>query len=313
MKYKIAIQMDDIEKIDYEFDSSFMIALEAQKRNYEIFYYNPDDLFINAGTVKAKGFFLELIDEKQNYFKFLSNKIEVKLEEFKFIFLRQDPPFNMHYITSTYLLDCLPPSTKVINNPTAVRNSAEKILPFKFKEFIPPTLISQSVDEIKKFFKTHNDIIIKPLYGNGGEGIYRSKASNIEGIDTSGNYLEMPIMLQKYIPEISKGDRRLIFFDGEYVGSVSRIPLKGSIKANFHAGGKAKKTGLVFRDQQIIERLGEQFKKLDLFFVGIDIIGDYLTEINVTSPTGIKQINKLNNVKLEQVFWDKLEAKYKIV
>ena len=178
---------------------------------------------------------------------------------------------------------------------------------------MPPSLISQSVDEIKNFFKVHKDIITKPLYGNGGEGIHRSQDGLLKGIDIQGDYLEMPIMVQKYIPEISEGDRRIIFFDGDYVGSVARIPSEGSIKANFHAGGSAKKTGLVFRDQQIIDKLGEELKKLDLFFVGIDIIGDYLTEINVTSPTGIKQINKLNNVKLEQVFWDKLEAKYKLV
>ena len=313
MKNKIAIQMDDIKTIDYDFDSSFVIGLEGQKRNYELFYYHPNDIFIDSGVVKAKGFFLELMDQKVNYFRFLSEKIEVKLEEFKFIFLRQDPPFNMHYITSTYLLDCLPKSTIVINNSTAVRNAAEKILPYKFKEFMPPTLISQRVEEIKIFFNRHKDIITKPLYGNGGEGIHRSKNERIEGINIDREYLEMPIMAQKYIPEISEGDRRIIFFDGNYVGSVARIPSEGSIKANFHAGGSAKKTGLVFRDQQIIEALGSELKKLDLFFVGIDIIGDYLTEINVTSPTGIKQINKLNNVKLEQVFWDQLEAKYKIV
>ena len=178
---------------------------------------------------------------------------------------------------------------------------------------MPPTLISQSVDEIKNFFKVHKDIITKPLYGNGGEGIHRSQDGLLEGIDIQGDYLEMPIMAQKYIPEISEGDRRIIFFDGDYVGSVARIPLQGSIKANFHAGGLAKKTGLVFRDQQIIEALGKELKKMDLFFVGIDIIGNFLTEINVTSPTGIKQINKLNDIKLEKVFWDKLEAKYKIV
>ena len=313
MKNKIAIQMDNIKTIDYDFDSSFVIGLEGQKRNYELFYYHPNDIFIDSGVVKAKGFFLELMDQKVNYFRFLSEKIEVKLEEFKFIFLRQDPPFNMHYITSTYLLDCLPKSTTVINNPAAVRNAAEKILPYKFKEFMPPTLISQRVEEIKIFFNRHKDIITKPLYGNGGEGIHRSKNEHIEGINIDREYLEMPIMAQKYIPEISEGDRRIIFFDGNYVGSVARIPSEGSIKANFHAGGSAKKTGLVFRDQQIIEALGSELKKLDLFFVGIDIIGDYLTEINVTSPTGIKQINKLNNVKLEQVFWDQLEAKYKIV
>jgi glutathione synthase len=219
----------------------------------------------------------------------------------------------MHYITSTYILDCLPKSTTVVNNPTSVRNAAEKILPFKFKEFMPATLISQSVEEIKSFFKIYKDIIKKPLYGNGGEGINRSKDEKLTGFDIDGEYLDMPIMAQKYIPEINEGDRRIIFFDGDYVGSVARIPEEGSIKANFHAGGSAKKTGLVFRDKQIIDKLGQDLKKLDLFFVGIDIIGDYLTEINVTSPTGIKQINKLNNVKLEQVFWDKLEAKYKIV
>ena len=313
MKNKIAIQMDDIKKIDFDFDSSFIIGLEGQSRNYDTFYYHPNDLFIDQGKVKAKGFFIELIDEKTNYYKFLSDKIEVKLEEFKFIFLRQDPPFNMHYITSTFILDCLPKSTIVINKPSSVRNAAEKILPFKFKEFMPPTLISQSVNEIKNFFRVYQDIITKPLYGNGGEGIHRSQEGFLEGIDIHGDYLEMPIMAQKYIPEISEGDRRIIFFDGDYVGSVARIPLQGSIKANFHAGGLAKKTGLVFRDQQIIQALGIELKKMDLFFVGIDIIGNYLTEINVTSPTGIKQINKLNNIKLEEVFWDKLEAKYKIV
>ena len=175
MKNKIAIQMDDIKTIDFDFDSSFIIGLEGQRRNYDLFYYHPDDLFIDQGEVKAKGFFLELFDQKKNYYKFLSDKTVINLEEFKFIFLRQDPPFNMHYITSTYLLDCLPKSTKVINNPSSVRNAAEKILPFQFKEFMPPTLISQRVEEIKFFFKLHQDIITKPLYGNGGEGIHRSQ------------------------------------------------------------------------------------------------------------------------------------------
>ncbi len=313
MNKKIAIQMDDIKLIDYAFDSSFMIGLEGQKRNYEIFYYHPNDLFIDSGIVKARGFYVEFFEQDKNYYKFLSEKIEINLVEFKFIFLRQDPPFNMHYITSTYLLDCLPNSTVVINNPTSVRNCTEKILPFKFKEFMPPTLISQNIRDIKNFLNTHKDVITKPLYGNGGEGINRSNNGNLVGIETVSEYLHMPIIVQKYIPEIQEGDRRIIFFDGEYVGSVSRIPIEGSIKANFHAGGIAKKTDLVFRDSEIIQAVGAELKELDLFFVGIDIIGNFLTEINVTSPTGIKQINQLNNVKLEQVFWDKLEAKYKIV
>jgi len=313
MRHKIAIQMDDIRTIDYAFDSSFMIGLEGQKRNYELFFYHPNDLFVDSGIVKANGFYIELFEQDKDYFKFLSDKIEIELAEFSFIFLRQDPPFNMHYITSTYLLDCLPKNTIVINNPTAVRNCTEKILPFRFKEFMPPTLISQKVDDINIFLNIHKDIITKPLYGNGGEGIHRSKEGYLNGLDTVSEYFEMPIMAQKYIPEIIEGDRRIIFIDGEYVGSVARIPSKGSIKANFHAGGVAKKTDLVYRDKEIVQVIGKELKELDLFFVGIDIIGNYLTEINVTSPTGIKQINNLNNVKLEQVFWDKLEAKYKIV
>ena len=313
MRHKIAIQMDDIKTIDYDYDSSFMIGLEGQKRNYELFVYHPNDLFLDLGIVKANGFYIELIDQDTDYFKLISDKIEIELAEFSFIFLRQDPPFNMHYITTTDLLDCLPKNTIVVNNPTSVRNCADKILPFKFKEFMPPTVISQKVDDINIFLNIHKDIITKPLYGNGGEGIHRSKEGHLEGLDTDRQYFEMPIMAQKYIPEIIDGDRRIIFIDGEYVGSVARIPSKGSIKANFHAGGLAKKTELVYRDKEIVNTIGKELKELDLFFVGIDIIGNFLTEINVTSPTGIKQINKLNNVKLEQVFWDKLEAKYKIV
>ena len=313
MRHKIAIQMDDIRTIDYAFDSSFMIGLEGQKRNYELFFYHPNDLFVDSGIVKANGFYIELFEQGKDYIKFLSDKIEIELAEFSFIFLRQDPPFNMHYITSTYLLDCVPKNTIVINNPTAVRNCTEKILPFRFKEFMPPTLISQKVDDINIFLNIHKDIITKPLYGNGGEGIHRSKEGHLEGLDIASEYFEMPIIAQKYIPEITEGDRRIIFIDGEYAGSVARIPSKGSIKANFHAGGVAKKTDLVYRDKEIVEVIGKELKELDLFFVGIDIIGNYLTEINVTSPTGIKQINNLNNVKLEEVFWDKLEAKYKIV
>ena len=313
MNKKIAIQMDDIKMIDYAFDSSFMIGLEGQKRNYELFYYHPNDLFIDSGIVKARGFYIELFEQDENYFKFVSEKIEINLDEFKFIFLRQDPPFNMHYITTTYLLDCLPDSTVVINNPTSVRNCTEKILPFKFKEFMPPTLITQNIRDIENFLNIHKDVITKPLYGNGGVGINRSNNGSLEGIQTANEYLDMPLIVQKYIPEINEGDRRIIFFDGQYVGSVARIPIEGSIKANFHAGGIAQKTDLVFRDSEIIKVLGAELKELDLFFVGIDIIGNFLTEINVTSPTGIKQINQLNNVKLEEVFWDKLEAKYKIV
>ncbi len=312
MKKKIAIQMDKIESIDYEFDTSFLIGYEAQQRNYEIFYYNPSDLIINKNSVQATGYYLQLNLDPNNYYKYTSEKIKIDLENFNFIFLRQDPPFDMNYITSTYILDLLPNKTKVINHPTAVRNATEKLFAFKFKEFMPPTIVTKNINDIRKFLESVDEIITKPLYGNGGIGIHKFNKKNFNP-DILKKYLHLPIMIQKYIKEINQGDRRLIFIDGDYYGSVARIPKEGDIKANFHAGGTPSKTDLVFRDKEIIDILGPQLKKNNLFFVGIDIIGDYLTEINVTSPTGIKQINKLNNVSLEKVFWDKLEAKYKLV
>ena len=312
MNNQIAIQMDKIESIDFEFDTSFLIGYEAQQRNYKIFYYNPSDLIINNGNVQANGYYLELNSDKNNYFKYTSEKIIVDLENFDFIFLRQDPPFDINYITTTYILDLLPNTTKVINNPTAVRNATEKLFTFNFKEFMPPTIVTKNVLDIHKFLDNFDQIITKPLYGNGGVGIHRFSKNNFDP-DILKQYLHLPIMVQKYINEIDQGDRRLIFIDGEYCGSVARIPKEGNIKANFHAGGIPSKTDLVFRDKEIVETVGPQLINKNLFFVGIDIIGDYLTEINVTSPTGIKQINQLNSVNLEKVFWDKLEAKYKLV
>ncbi len=312
MKNQIAIQMDNIETIDYEFDSSFLIGYEAQLRNYSIFYYNPNDLFINNGNVQATGSYVKLNLDQNDYFKYTSDRITLDLKEFNFIFLRQDPPFDMNYITSTYILDLLPETTKVINNPTAVRNATEKLFAFNFKDFMPPTIVSKNINDIQNFLDHVGEIITKPLYGNGGIGIHRFNKNNFDP-SILKQYLHLPIMIQKYIKEIDQGDRRLIIIDGEYCGSVARIPKDGDIKANFHAGGIPNKTDLVYRDKEIINVVGPKLLSNNLFFVGIDIIGDYLTEVNVTSPTGIKQINTLNNVNLEKVFWDKLEAKYKLV
>ncbi len=304
--------MDQIENIDYEFDTSFLIGYEAQNRNYDIFYYNPHNLKIKDGKVLAKGRYLQLNLNENEYFNYTSELITVDLNNFSFIFLRQDPPFDMNYITSTYILDLLHYETKIINNPTSVRNATEKLFTFNFNEFMTPTIVTKDIEDIKNFLDDVDEIITKPLYGNGGIGIHRFNKKNFD-IDILKQYLDLPIMVQKYIKEINQGDRRLIFIDGEYCGSVARIPKDGDIKANFHAGGIPSKTGLVFRDKEIIDIVGPELRKNDLFFVGIDIIGDYLTEVNVTSPTGIRQINALNDVNLEKVFWDKLEAKYKLV
>ena len=312
MKKQIAIQMDKIESIDYEFDTSFLIGYEAQQRNYDIFYYNPSDLIIKNNNVQASGFYVKLNLDEKDYFNYISKKITLDLKIFKYIFLRQDPPFDMNYITSTYILDLLPNSSMVINNPKAVRNATEKLFTFNFKEFMPSTIVTKNIHEINKFLDNIGEIITKPLYGNGGVGIHRFNKNNFNP-DILKQYLDLPIMVQEYIKEIDQGDRRLIIIDGEYCGSVARIPKDGDIKANFHAGGIPSKTDLVFRDKEIIDVVGPKLREKNLFFVGIDIIGDYLTEINVTSPTGIKQINTLNNDNLEKVFWDKLEAKYKLV
>ncbi len=312
MNKQIAIQMDNIELIDYEFDTSFIIGYEAQQRSYKIFYYNPSELLINNGNVQASGYYIKLNLDQNDYYEYTSEKTKVDLKNFNFIFLRQDPPFDMNYITSTYILDLLPSTTKVINNPTAVRNATEKLFTFNFKNFMPTTIVTKNINEICNFLEHVGEIITKPLYGNGGLGIHRFNNQNFDPTIIE-KYLELPIMVQKYIKEIDQGDRRLIIIDGEYCGSVARIPKDGDIKANFHAGGIPIKTDLVFRDKEIIDVVGPQLVKNGLFFVGIDIIGDYLTEVNVTSPTGIKQINTLNKVNLEKVFWDKLEAKYKLV
>ena len=312
MENQIAIQMDNIESIDYDYDTSFLIGYEAQQRNYKVFYYNPNDLMIKEGNVHATGYYLKLRLDPNDYFQYISKKITLDLKNFNFIFLRQDPPFDMSYITSTYILDLLPDTTKVINNPTAVRNATEKLFTFNFRQFMPPTIVTKKINEIHNFLDNVDEIITKPLYGNGGVGIHRFNKKNFNS-NILGQYLDLPIMVQKYIKEIDQGDRRLIIIDGEYCGSVARIPKDGDIKANFHAGGIPIKTDLVFRDKEIIDVVGPQLVKNGLFFVGIDIIGDYLTEVNVTSPTGIKQINTLNKVNLEKVFWDKLEAKYKLV
>lgn len=310
---KIAIQMDEIEKIDLEFDTSFLLAMEAQKRGYEIFYYNPADLEYDNGMIQASGYFIELFDQKNFHFKYRSEKKQqLNLVEVDVVLIRQDPPFDMNYISSTYLLEQLPSSTVVLNNPISIRNAAEKIYPFKFQQFMAPTIITQKISKIKKFLITNKDIVTKPLYGNGGEGIFRSKIedSNLQGIDESKAILDEPIMAQKYIPEIVEGDRRIILIDGEYEGSVARIPLPNNLKANFHSGGQPQKTDLIYRDKEICAALRKDLQEKNLFLVGIDTIGNYLTEINVTSPTGLKQINKLNDVNLEKVYWDKLELKF---
>lgn len=309
--FKIAIQMDPLETINPKEDSTFVIAKEAQDRGYKIFHYLPKNISLKNNQVTAEGYYFKILKNKKKIFK-KEKKVTKNLEDFDCILVRQDPPFNLDYITSTYFLDLLDKKVLVLNNPTEIRNNPEKLSIFNFKNLMTKTLVSENLNEIIQFIKSNQFTILKPLYGNGGEGIEKVSKNSINNKKLILKMLKKyksPIVAQKFIKEIQFGDRRIILFDGEYMGSVARIPKQGSIKANFHSGGIAKKTGYMFRDKAICLRLKSFLKKNDLFFAGIDVIGNYLTEINITSPTGIQEINRLNNIRLEKVFWDKLEKK----
>ena len=311
--FKIAIQMDPLEKINPKEDSTFVIAQEAQRRGYKLFHYSPKDISLKNNTIIAKGCYFKIINQGKKFFK-KQKKISINLNQFHCVLVRQDPPFNMEYITATYFLEMLNQKVLVVNNPTEIRNNPEKLSMFNFKNLIPDTLISEDLNEIQNFIKKYKFTILKPLYGNGGEGIEKVTKGSLKNktiIQRMIKKYKGAIIAQKFIKEISQGDRRIILIDGEYVGSVARIPKKGSIKANFHAGGSAQRSGLVFKDRKICSKLKPYLKKKGLFFTGIDAIGNYLTEINVTSPTGMQEINRLDNTRLEKIFWDKLEKKIK--
>jgi glutathione synthase len=309
--FKIAIQMDPIESINIKTDSTYILALEAQKRGYILFHYLPENLIYENGRVSALGNVFKLFPNKKTFFK-KSKTQKIFLDDYDVVLVRQDPPFNMSYITATYLLEMVSDKTLILNDPKSIRDNPEKLSMLNFKNIIPPTLISKNIEQCFNFQKKYKKTIIKPLYGNGGEGISKLEGTNTllkrKILKLISRY-KQPIVVQKYLKEIKEGDRRIILIDGEYVGSVARIPKKGSVTANFHTGGSAKKIGLVRRDKKICSILKPFLKKNKLFFAGIDVIGNYLTEINVTSPTGIQEINKLNRVKLEEFFWDRVEKK----
>jgi glutathione synthase len=309
--FKIAFQMDPLESINIKADSTYILAIEAQKRGYELFHYLPENLIYENGRVSALGNVFKLFPNKKIFFK-KSKTQKIFLDDYDVVLVRQDPPFNMSYITATYLLEMVSNKTLILNDPKSIRDNPEKLSMFNFKNIIPTTLISKNTEQCFNFQKKYKKTIIKPLYGNGGEGISKLEGTNTllkrKILKLISRY-KQPIVIQKYLKEINEGDRRIILIDGEYSGSVARIPKKGSVTANFHTGGIAKKVGLVRRDKKICNILKPFLKKNKLFFTGIDVIGNYLTEINVTSPTGIQEINRLNGVRLEKFFWDRVEKK----
>jgi glutathione synthase len=307
----VAIQMDPIESVNIDGDSTFVLALEAQARGHALYHYLPKRLSLKDGRVTAKGQRLEVRRERGRHFT-LGPLETIELAAVDVILLRQDPPFDMGYITTTHVLEHLKDTTLVVNDPVSVRNAPEKLFATHFPGLMPPTLVSSDRDEILTFRKDHGEIILKPLFGNGGAGVFhlRPEDDNLNALlEMFTTFYREPIMVQRYIPAVRQGDKRIILIDGEPAGAVMRVPAAGEARANLHVGGQAIKAELTRREREICGALGPVLKDQGLIFVGIDVIGEYLTEINVTSPTGIQEINRLDGKQLEKPIWDAIEAR----
>jgi len=307
---KIAVQMDPMHGIDITGDSTFALMLEAQTRGHALWHYEVPHMWLDGATLKARVQPVTVQNAAGAHYTFGPEKT-VHLAEMDVVLMRQDPPFDMAYITATHLLEHIHPKTLVVNNPAAVRNAPEKLLVTHFPELMPPTMIAWDRGAIKDFRKLHQDIIVKPLFGNGGIGVFRIKPDD----ENLGSLLDMffgasrePLMVQRYEPAVRLGDKRIILIDGEPLGAVNRIPAEGDSRSNMHAGGRPAPATLTPRELEICAAIGPTLKKEGLLFTGIDVIGGYLTEINVTSPTGLQQIARFDGTNLAGAIWDKIEA-----
>jgi glutathione synthase len=303
--------MDPIEDVDINADSTFRLAEEAQNRGHDLYVYTPNDLTFNRGKIIAKVRSISLKRKIGDHVNFGAVEL-LALSEFDVIWLRQDPPFDMGYITTTHLLDLIGKKTLIVNNPFWVRNLPEKLLVLEFPDLIPETVISRDLEEIKRFKNEFKDIIIKPLYGNGGAGIFRLREDdkNLTSLhELFSNMSSEPLIAQAFLPDVKKGDKRIILVDGEPVGAINRVPKAGETRSNMHVGGKAEPAKLSQRDREICRSIGPILKNKGQVFVGIDVIGDYLTEINVTSPTGIQELERFDKVNIAEMIWHAVEKK----
>jgi glutathione synthase len=311
MPLRIACQMDPIDRIDIQGDSTFALLLEAQRRGHELFYYTPPHLTLDGRHLVARGQTLTVEDKAGDHYR-LSDTRRVDLAEWDVVLLRQDPPFDMGYITTTHLLERIHPKTLVVNDPAHVRNAPEKVWVLEFQDLMPPTMVTRNIEDVRDFQTRHKDIIIKPLYGNGGASVFRIQPgdSNLNSlVELFQTVFREPFMVQQYRPEVRGGDKRIILVDGEVAGAINRVPAEGETRSNMHVGGTPKPTELTARDKEICARLGPHLKERGLIFVGIDVIGPYLTEINVTSPTGIRQVKAFGGNDIAAMIWDTIEAK----
>jgi glutathione synthase len=311
MALRIACQMDPIDRIDIRGDSTFALLLEAQARGHVLFTYTPEALTLDGQRLIATGHDVSVRDTVGDHVT-AGPARTVDLATMDVVLLRQDPPFDMGYITTTHLLERIHPKTLVVNNPAEVRNAPEKIWVLEFLDLMPPTMVTRSLADIQAFRARHKDIIIKPLYGNGGAAVFRIKPddSNLNALmEMFHLWSREPIMVQEFRPEVRLGDKRVILVDGEAVGAINRVPADGETRSNMHVGGQPKPTDLTPRDREICARLGPELKRRGLIFVGIDVIGPYLTEINVTSPTGIRQVKAFGGADIAALIWDAIEVK----
>lgn len=311
MTLKVAFQMDPIGPINIDADSTFRIAEEGQARGHSLFYYTPDKLAYQEGRITARGWPLTVKREEGNHFA-LGEATDVDLADFDVVWLRQDPPFDMGYITTTHLLDRIHPDTLVVNDPFWVRNYPEKLLVLDFPDLTPPTAVARDLDTLRAFRARHGDIILKPLYGNGGAGVFKLHAedgnlASLHEMFTGIN--NEPLIAQKFLPAVSAGDKRVILVDGEAVGAINRVPAKGETRSNMHVGGRAEKVELTARDLEICARIGPLLREKGQVFVGIDVIGDWLTEINVTSPTGIQELERFDGTNIAEKIWHAIERR----
>ena len=310
-KLKVAVQMDPIEKINIAGDSSFAMMLEAQARGHALFYYTPDTMAMRDGVVSALVSAVEVRDIKGDHFT-LHPTERLDLSTLDVILLRQDPPFDMAYITTTHLLERIHPKTLVVNNPASVRNAPEKILVTEFPDLMPATLITRDKAEIEAFRREHGDVVMKPLYGNGGAAVFKvsAKDPNFGSLyDLFSVTFREPWVIQRFLPKVVDGDKRIILVDGVAFGAVNRVPSGDDIRSNMVRGGAAETTELSPREREICERIGPTLREQGLIFVGIDVIDGHLTEINVTSPTGLRAIKRLGGPDLATALWDAIEAK----
>lgn len=311
MPLKVALQMDPIGPINIDGDSTFRLAEEAQARGHALFYYTPDKLAFQEGRVTARGWPLTVRRLKGDHYT-LGAEAEVDLADFDVVWLRQDPPFDMGYITTTHILDLIHPKTLVVNDPFWVRNYPEKLLVLRFPDLTPPTAIARDLPTLRAFRERHGDIILKPLYGNGGAGVFKlnmADANLASLFEMFTGINREPLIVQKFLPAVTKGDKRVILVDGVPVGAINRVPAQGETRSNMHVGGRPEKIALTPRDLEICARIGPLLREKGQIFVGIDIIGDWLTEINLTSPTGMQELERFDGVNIAAKVWQAIEGR----